>query len=271
MKAIHSFFSLLGAFLFLLTSLSSAERPSPSKGRSAPVKPALAKAVASSFPKPEANSAPSLLDLFAARHRQLTIAIDPGHGGSERGAHSDEPPLYEEKSLTLQTAHQLRHLLQQMGHRVVMTRELDKQVSLADRAALANQQAVDLFVSLHYNWAPNKEAAGVEVFYFADGRSNESKKLANRVLDGIIEKTGANRRAVKLANFVVLKRTQMAAILVEGGFLSNEKERELCLDGQYREKIALGVALGIEYFLADKRIQKLEEASHLAADRLKQR
>ncbi len=94
------------------------------------------------------------------------IMIDPGHGGHDVGTQSISKPRYQEKSLNLVTAQFVKNYLQQLGYRVVLTREEDKFVSLDKRAKMANEQKPVIFVSIHYNSAPSAEAQGIEVFFY---------------------------------------------------------------------------------------------------------
>lgn len=94
-----------------------------------------------------------------------TVVIDPGHGGSNEGARSVTGAL--EKELALRIAYQVRERLQRdhPGLKVILTRNLDVDLSLPQRLSLAHDAGADLFFSLHLNSATNQQAAGLEVFY----------------------------------------------------------------------------------------------------------
>lgn len=183
------------------------------------------------------------------------VCIDAGHGGKDPGAESAYHG-YEEKVLTLQTAQMVQNFLNQLGYRTEMTRHHDHFVPLEKRAEMANVSDADLFVSIHYNHAPSVSAKGIEVFYFEDeadaGRVTESKRLGRRVLSRLIERTGANSRGVKTAKFVVIKKTNMPAILIEGGFLTNVEERKRLQDPHYIHFVALGIAQGIDAYFHEE-------------------
>lgn len=180
------------------------------------------------------------------------IILDPGHGGHDVGTQSISKPRYQEKSLNLVTANFLKEYLQQLGYKVVMTRHKDKFISLERRAQFANELKPDMFVSIHYNSAPSAEAQGVEVFYFQSRenkqRTAKSKLLAQAVLKQVLEATGAKSRGVKQGNFAVIRQTEMPAILIEGGFVTNEEELQKLKDPLYLKKLAWGVAKGIEEY-----------------------
>lgn len=181
------------------------------------------------------------------------IFIDPGHGGHDVGTQSISKPRYQEKFLNMVTANFVKGYLQQLGYRVVMTREEDKFVSLDKRAQMANEQKPALFVSIHYNSAPSADAQGIEVFYYQSldnkQRTAKSKRLAQCLLRSTLAQCQAKSRGVKVGNFAVIRETKMPAVLIEGGFVTNEAELQKLKDPAYLKKIAWGIAKGIdEYF-----------------------
>lgn len=185
------------------------------------------------------------------------VVLDPGHGGHDVGTQSISKPRYQEKSLNLVTANFVKGYLQQLGFRVVMTREKDKYISLDKRAQFANEQNPDLFVSIHYNSAPSAEAQGVEVFFYqtkaTKKRLVQSKKLAQALLKNVTSFTKAKSRGVKHGNFAVIRETTMPAALIEGGFVTNESELENLKDPVYLKKLAWGIAKGIEEYWDKKK------------------
>ncbi|WP_194844216.1 N-acetylmuramoyl-L-alanine amidase family protein [Candidatus Clavichlamydia salmonicola] len=180
------------------------------------------------------------------------IIIDPGHGGKDRGTISVKD-RHQEKEIALNTAMLVKTALTNIGYRVLMTRQSDIYVSLAKRAAFANESGASLFVSIHYNYAPQSMAHGTEIYYYKDqknnNRSRESQKIGEMVLRRMVARTGIHSRGIKTANFSVIRETKMPAILIEVGFLSNFEECKRIADPKYRYKLAKGIAEGIEgYF-----------------------
>ena len=179
------------------------------------------------------------------------IILDAGHGGYDLGCRLSS---CNEKSLALSTTLMIKKYLNNMGYRVLLTRSRDIFISLKRRTEIANETKSKLFVSIHYNAAKNTDAKGIEVFYYKSKdkwRTGSSKKLAVRVLSKLIDRTGAKNRGVKDGNFFVIRETNMPAVLIEGGFITHENERSLLKDSGYREKIARGIAEGIDsYFKA---------------------
>lgn len=181
------------------------------------------------------------------------IVIDPGHGGEDAGTKSLAKPFYQEKFLTLATSRLLSDYLKQMGYETKLTRSEDIFIPLSERAVKANDLGPSLFVSVHYNSAPSREANGIEVFYYQSDenakRTQSSKELAAMVLDSTISSTQAKSRGVKKGNFAVIRETKMPAVLVEGGFMTNQEEMDLIKDPAYLKKLAWGIAKGIDKYL----------------------
>lgn len=195
-------------------------------------------------------------DVLHPLHITPVIIIDAGHGGNDFGTFSVATPKYKEKLLNLTTASMLREYLKKLGYKTLMTRFDDRFISLDERAQFANTNKATLFVSVHYNSAPNKEAEGIEVFYYRSdkdkARSTDSKLLAHAVNKHIITHTDAKSRGVKHGNLAVIRETTMPAILVEGGFLTNANELNKIKDTSYQKRIAWGIAQGIHEYLTKK-------------------
>lgn len=177
---------------------------------------------------------------------EILICIDPGHGGEDPGKTVPDEAI-EEKKLNLTTAIMLKDHLQTLGYRVMMTRDDDTFVPLKTRAEMANRAGASYFVSIHYNAAPNPNAQGVEVHIFPiEGtESTERRALATNVLNEVLHHTQANSRGVKESNFAVLRHSDMPAILVEGGFLTNSQEKPRLMSPKYQNAVAWGIAMGI--------------------------
>jgi N-acetylmuramoyl-L-alanine amidase len=176
------------------------------------------------------------------------IVLDPGHGGYDLGARMFS---VDEKSLALSTALLTKKHLQEKGYRVILTRSRDVFISLEKRAAIANETKGILFVSIHFNAANNPIAKGVEVFYNLSQdkiRAGNSKKLAAKVLENIVKKTSSENRGVKEGKFFVIRETKMPSILVEAGFMTHPDELHLLKDVNYRDKIAKGIAEGVDLY-----------------------
>lgn len=179
------------------------------------------------------------------------IIIDPGHGANDRGTRSKNP-FCEEKRICLQTARLVKKHLDQLGYKVVMTRSNDAFISLPRRVETAAQASGTIFVSIHYNSARNPIANGIEIFYYdskADrSRAVSSRRLAEAILPGVLRRTNAQSRGVKKGNYYVIRENSMPAVIIEGGFISNPQECALLKSFEYQDKIARGIADGIDRY-----------------------
>jgi N-acetylmuramoyl-L-alanine amidase len=170
-----------------------------------------------------------------------TVVIDPGHGGHDRGGHWGK--VYE-KHLALDTAVRLEATLKRMGYQTVMTRRSDYFISLPQRVRTGNQYKNAIFVSIHYNYTWKEQVSGLETFYY----SRAGQTLARYVQSSLVRHTRTVDRSAKFSRFYVLRNSKLPAILVEGGFVSNEKERNRMKSAYFRESIARGIAEGIQRY-----------------------
>jgi N-acetylmuramoyl-L-alanine amidase len=190
--------------------------------------------------------------LAAQRPSGVLVVLDAGHGGADEGARVQ---TFQEKRATLSTSLLLKGYLEEMGYKVLMTRSRDLYLSLDQRAAIANKSKAALFVSIHFNASKNKAAKGIEVYYCESkegARPRASRRLANCVLYHLIDQTEARSRGVKKGNFHVIRETEMPAILVEGGFVTNVEERALLRNKEYLDRLAKGIAKGIDKYVRAK-------------------
>ena len=182
---------------------------------------------------------------------EILIVIDPGHGGKDPGAVPNE---VREKDINLSISNKLNEKLMAKGYSTFMTRDGDYSVDLYDRPKIANEKNADIFISIHCNSCEGSTASGFETLYCPA----ESKKvaaygdnylLAKIVQDELIKELNPKDRGVKeRPNLVVLNRTEMPAILVENGFLSNPEDEKLLLDNNYQDRIAEAISRGIERY-----------------------
>lgn len=230
-------------FVFFALCMSGCTRPQPTELPAVAAEPVL---VASQEDTLVANRMPKGLK------GKKCIVLDPGHGGEDRGAKSTTKPVLLEKNLNLTTARFVQTYLSQMGFQAVLTRSSDRFLTLKQRSDFANASTCDLFVSIHYNSAPNPEAHGIEVFYYQPREDNErmtaSKGLAAAILERVIDNTGAKSRKVKPGNLAVIRETTMPAVLIECGFLTNEAETQKMRDESYLRRLAWGIAQGIQTY-----------------------
>lgn len=170
-----------------------------------------------------------------------TVVIDPGHGGQDNGGKWGQ--VYE-KHLALDTAVRLETNLKKMGYQTVMTRRSDYFITLPQRVSIGNSYKNAIFVCIHYNYTWKQAVSGLETFYY----SSEGQRLAQCVQSSLVSRTHTVDRNAKFARFYVLRNSTLPAILVEGGFVTNESERDRMKSGGFREAIARGIAEGIQRY-----------------------
>ncbi len=198
-------------------------------------------------------------------HRARTVLLDPGHGGRDSGAVG--PTGLRESAVVLDLASRVRLLLVNEGMRVHMTRDADRFVELADRAARAAALRADVLVSIHLNAAGDPGPRGIETYVLtAPGHDSTSRygtgtgskavspghreSGASMVLgfalqEGMRKQAGSTDRGVRRARYAILKAAPCAAALVECGFLSNRRNEKLLRSEWYRNLLARGIADGI--------------------------
>ncbi len=186
-----------------------------------------------------ATFAACLLFASQAEARFSRVIIDPGHGGAAKGGSYGY--VYE-KHLALDTARRLAVMLEQVGLKVTMTRTRDKFLELEQRSKLGNRYRDAIFVSIHYNWTSRSSVAGGETFY----HHASGKPLAAAIQKHMCRSASIYNRGVKYGGFHVIRRTtKNPAVLVECGFVSNSWERQKCMTGSHRQKLAEGILKGI--------------------------
>ena len=117
-----------------------------------------------------------LKDDLVCIERIRKIIIDPGHGGKDPGAISRTG--LKEKDINLDIAKRIKKLLVQQGNEVIMTRETDKTVSLAERARIANSNHADLFISVHANSNRVRRIRGFEIYCLSSKINDSARALS---------------------------------------------------------------------------------------------
>ena len=169
------------------------------------------------------------------------VVIDPGHGGSDYGAIREG---INEKDITLDVSQRVASILKSKGYKVAMTRNDDTYVSLQERVDFSENEAPEIFVSIHVNSAVASEPCGIETHYYHD----YSTGLAKIIHSHLIKEIDTKDRGLFKSKFYVINHTTVPAILVEMGFLSNEKERAELISDKRKQKTAKAIAEGvIEY------------------------
>jgi N-acetylmuramoyl-L-alanine amidase len=169
----------------------------------------------------------------------ITVVIDAGHGGHDRGGIPGQ--RVSEKDMTLDVARRLKSVLAASGYRVVMTRDSDVFVPLGTRSSIANSYRNAIFVSVHFNSATRRGASGIETYFY--GR--DSLALASAIHHYVVGTAPSSSRGVRRRGYFVLRRTNIPAVLVECGFLTNPTEAAYAQNSSYRQKLAEAIAAGV--------------------------
>ncbi|TJX15867.1 AMIN domain-containing protein [Tissierella creatinini] len=180
-----------------------------------------------------------------------TIVLDPGHGGKDPGAIS--PNGTKEKDVNLIIGLKTRDKLEALKYDVIMTRTNDTFIDLYERARIANQNNADIFISIHHNSALNNGVRGLEILYCPRGQGtakvDDQYPLAESISKGIIETTKGNDRGIKQrSDLVVIRNTNMSAVLIEVGYLSNASDEANIVSDAYQNKVVEGIILGIQNY-----------------------
>ncbi|MBO4652782.1 MAG: N-acetylmuramoyl-L-alanine amidase [Lachnospiraceae bacterium] len=164
-------------------------------------------------------------------------------------------PEYE---LNLIVAKKVQQILVDRGYEVIMVRDThDVDFSNSERAEIANKAGADVFIRIHANASDNSDACGAETLcqtknnpYNAD-QYEKSRKLSDCVLDALCEKCGCKKRhVVETDTMSGINWCKVPVTIVEMGFLSNEEEDRLMATEEYRDKLAEGIANGIDRYFA---------------------
>ena len=200
-------------------------------------------------------------------NKEITVVIDAGHGGEDGGCVGADGTL--EKDLNLSVALEVYDILRAAGINAALTRGEDemlydlygdlsdyggkkKTYDLKNRVRYAAESECLLFVSIHMNKFSDSRYSGLQVYYSPN--DSDSITAALRVQSYIKDYLQPkNEREIKKAgsNIYVLHRSQMPAVLIECGFLSNPEERELLKDPEYRKKLSFCIAGAIVDSLAN--------------------
>jgi N-acetylmuramoyl-L-alanine amidase len=229
-------------------------------------------ATAAPAPPPATVDVPSLTNPAPAIR---TIAIDPGHGGMDEGVKTADG--IKEKDVTLAVARRIKAAIEgRLGIRVLLTREDDRDLPLDDRAAVANNNKADLFISLHANASLRRAASGATIYYAAFDQAAQPAPGATparvptfgggardielvawdqaqtrhldqsaafaAVLEGAFhDRVPLGAHAIERAPLGVLASANMPAVLVEMGLLSNPEQAKRLVDAEFQNTLVQAV------------------------------
>lgn len=197
----------------------------------------------------------SVSQLSFAQKREITVVIDPGHGGHDPGHESSFSGHLDEKDLNLKISKFLGGYIEKylQNVKVIYTRTTDVYPSLDKRVDKANRIGADYFISIHCNGNDNKNVRGTETIVHSM-KAKKAVLLARQIERQFSKRAGRKSRGVKNKedlrhSIQVLKYTRMTSVLIECGFLTNKKEANY-LNGTYgQEIIASAIFRGFRTFI----------------------
>ena len=197
-----------------------------------------------------------------------TIFLDPGHGGRDSGAFYYN---VAEKDLNMQIYRKLRTKLEELGYKVLTSRDSDIDVDfITERSRMVNKTNSDIFISIHFNATGNtySKASGIQTYSYSDepdypskinqywhnhpDRISESKRLAAAIHSSLLAETGAKDAGQLERSFAVLRETAKPAVLLELGYMDNFTESQQIRDSHYQDKLVAGIVKGIQKYYAGK-------------------
>ena len=230
-----------------------------------------------------------LVLIFSFNSYAKVVLIDPGHGGDECGAvgHFDNKKTRKifEKDLSLRLAKKIKDKLGSSTS-AYLTRSVDRAVSLQERADLADLVKADLFLSIHFNSSSNPKSNGFELYYLDNNSNVAANKveksenlnlkgeelIVNQILvDLVVQQTVTHSkqlaafvhekvkpvvkhhqiidRGIKPGLFYVLALSKRPGLLVEVGFVSNQRELKKVNEEKFLNDMASGIASGVIAFI----------------------
>ena len=196
----------------------------------------------------------------AAFEEEICIVLDAGHGGMDGGVVGRYTKT-KESDLNLAIVYKLKDELDGMGFRTVLTRKTEaglydtatrgfKKRDMQKRRALIAEANPAMVISIHQNLYPSKQPRGGQVFYQKGSASGS--KLASGIqqkINALYAEDGARHRIATAGDFYILKCADCPSVIVECGFLSNERDEKLLLDEEWQKRLAKTLGEGVlEYF-----------------------
>lgn len=205
---------------------------------------------------------------FVKGQYSRTIFLDPGHGGRDSGAYYYN---VAEKDLNMQVYRKLRKKLEELGYKVLTSRDSDIDVDfVTERSRMVNKTNSDIFISIHFNATGSaySKSSGIQTYSYSDepdypskinpywhnhpDRMSESKRLAAAIHSSLLAETGAKDAGLLERSFAVLRETAKPAVLLELGYMDNFAENQQIRDSHYQDKLVTGIVKGIQKYYAGK-------------------
>ena len=190
------------------------------------------------FAKPSIRSITFENSIAGNKDGKVVIIVDPGHGGDDSGSTGKEG--LSEKEFAMAMARSIQKAGELQNVKVILTRTDDKGVNLEERVNLAKRHDADAFISIHTNYDPeNAKSSGIEcVVSDKNSRSQDSKRLAEKIQNEFQTLNGIGLNGIKESNFYVLSENSIPAVLLELGYFSNSKDYAYLKDQKNQQQIS---------------------------------
>ena len=181
---------------------------------------------------------------FSTLNDKKVIVIDAGHGGHDHGAKLDN---LTEKEIVVKIANKIYEYNDQSTLEIVLLRDSDEFVSLAERVSKINEINPDLVISLHINSNTIKDKSGTEAYVshkntkYHEIAKEKAEKLLHAISNDNLKSIG-----VKSANFMLLKNVNCPSVLLELGYISNENDRKYITSEQGQNEIAANIIKSLQ-------------------------
>lgn len=167
--------------------------------------------------------------------KQINVVIDAGHGGEDFGAIQDEiteKEIVEQVITKIQTFNKNKNII------IHFTRSTDKFIPLQDRTDFINTIKPDLVLSLHVNASPNSNKSGMEFYVSKESNSYEKSNLIAENFQTKFLNSNYKVAEIKNADFYILKKSEVPAVIMELGYLTNESDKKNLANNNEQNEIA---------------------------------
>lgn len=195
-----------------------------------------------------------------ASAKEIVVVLDAGHGGVDGGVVGRTTKI-KESDLNLQMAELMKEKLEGAGLTVVMTRKTKnglyghtgtgmKKRDMQKRKEIILSSSPSLVVSVHQNFYPSPKVRGGQVFYKKDDVFGQAlATFIQEKLNGFYEDEGVKNRTITTGDFYILNCSKAPSVLIECGFLSNEKDEKLLTSGGTKKQLVSAIVSGILSYL----------------------
>ena len=190
----------------------------------------------------------------------LKIVLDAGHGGIDGGVSGNSG--VKESDINLAICMRLKPMLEEIGMEVVLTRKTSaglygpatkgfKRRDMEKRKEIILDAKPDLVLSIHQNFYPSNRTRGGQVFYKETDEKGKLLAVAlQQSLNGFYEKEGAKARQIMTGDYFLLNCSSFPSVIVECGFLSNEKDERILKDERGQKRLAEKIVSGVIEYLS---------------------